>query len=165
MIIYKSTNTLNGKAYIGQTNRSLNKRKEEHIKAAMKMRDGKNYFHWAIVEYGEESFKWEILVESKSQSELNEFEKFFIKKYKTNDSKYGYNGSIGGQGEKRKKKLSEIIRNWPKGIVKLSTTLESEGYTKDLLKKYVKSEWLDSLGYGAFKLHEDDVKWWGGLSS
>jgi hypothetical protein len=165
MIIYKSTNTLNAKAYIGQTNRSLNKRKEEHIKAALKMRDGKNYFHWAIVEYGEESFKWEILVESKNQSELNELEKFFIKKYKTYDSKYGYNGSFGGQGEKRKKKLSELIRNWPKGIVKLSTTLESEGYTKDLLKKYVKSEWLDSLGYGAFKLHEDDVKWWGGLSS
>lgn len=43
------------------------------------MRDGKNYFHWAIVEYGEENFKWEILDRSDNQNRLNELEKFFIK--------------------------------------------------------------------------------------
>lgn len=37
------------------------------------------------------------------------------------------------------------------------------GYQKDLLKKYKKSNWLESLGYGAFKLAGDKVGWYNGI--
>ena len=53
-IIYKATNILDGKCYIGQTVKILEKRKREHINSAL----GKNnknlmVFHKAIKKYGE----------------------------------------------------------------------------------------------------------------
>lgn len=37
------------------------------------------------------------------------------------------------------------------------------GFSYELLRKYEKSGWLDSLGYGAYKLHGDRVDWTGAL--
>jgi group I intron endonuclease len=164
MIIYKATNEINGKSYIGQTVRTLSERKKEHIETALKMRDGKNYFHWAIVEYGEENFKWEILDRSDNQNKLNELEKFYIKNFRTNDNRFGYNGTQGGQGEIKQRKLVLLMNSWVRGTIKLSTELKRKGYEKDLLRKYLKSRWLESLGYGAYKLAGDDVKWFGAIS-
>jgi group I intron endonuclease len=162
MIIYKVTNRINGKSYIGQSVRTLSERKKEHLKTALKMRDGKNYFHCAIVEYGEEIFEWEILDRCDNQQKLNELEKFYIKKFNTTDNRFGYNGSEGGQGENKEKKLVSLIKNWPKGVVKVSSLLGHKGYSKDLLRRYIKSGWLESLGYGAYKLAGDSIDWWGG---
>ncbi|MFZ0453449.1 MAG: type IV toxin-antitoxin system AbiEi family antitoxin domain-containing protein [Ignavibacteriaceae bacterium] len=60
-------------------------------------------------------------------------------------------------------KINHLITTWEKGAVKLSSSLEAKGYKKDLLKKYVKSGWLESLGYGAYKLANDYVEWYGGI--
>jgi group I intron endonuclease len=61
MVIYKATNKINGKSYVGQTIRTLNERKQSHLN------DSNNnstcYFHNAIRKYGKASFKWEILDE------------------------------------------------------------------------------------------------------
>lgn len=62
-------------------------------------------------------------------------------------------------------KINQLVKEWKRGTVKLSTTLEVKGYQKDLLNKYVKSRWLESLGYGAYKLAEDNVDWYGALSA
>ena len=134
MIIYKATNGINGKSYIGQTIRTLSERKKEHIETALKMRDGKNYFHWAIVEYGEENFKWEVLERSDNQNRLNELEKFYIKYFRTDDNRFGYNGS---QGEIKQRKLVSLMKSWVKGTIQLSTELKRKGYEKDLLRKYL----------------------------
>lgn len=57
------------------------------------------------------------------------------------------------------------MQEWLKGTIKLSSELNSKGYKKDLLKKYIKSKWLESLGYGAFKLAGDNVEWFGAISA
>lgn len=57
------------------------------------------------------------------------------------------------------------MKEWQKGTVKLSSALEEMGYQKDLLNKYVQSGWLESLGYGAYKLAGDNVEWQGAVSA
>ena len=51
MIIYKITNIINGKSYIGQTAYSLNERWLSHLSDMVKKKDN-NYFHNAIRKYG-----------------------------------------------------------------------------------------------------------------
>lgn len=51
-IIYRAINKINGKGYIGLTTRSLQERKDEHIKSA-RIESDNYYFHKAIRKYGE----------------------------------------------------------------------------------------------------------------
>lgn len=94
MIIYKATNKINGKAYIGKTTRTLEIRKKQHI---IEAKNCKFHFHKAIHKWGESSFDWEVLFTAQDQKELNEKEIFFIKQYDT--YKNGYNQTKGGEGQ------------------------------------------------------------------
>jgi len=60
-------------------------------------------------------------------------------------------------------KINQLINNWPKGSAKLSKELSKNGYPPDLIKTYVKSGWLQSMGYGVYKLAGDNVDWYGGI--
>lgn len=62
-------------------------------------------------------------------------------------------------------KINQLIKDWPKGVVMLTSYLKGEGYSKDLLKRYVNSNWLESLGYGAYKLSGDKVGWEGAINA
>lgn len=113
-IVYKATNRINGKMYIGQTVKSLNKRISEHISDATFDRDTM-YFHKAIRKYSEENFAWEIVVECNSLEELNRIEIEMIKRYNT--FKNGYNLTKGGEGkagfkhtEESKKKIAKSLK-------------------------------------------------------
>jgi len=94
-IIYKATNKVNGKIYIGQTIQSLDKRVYDHIYYALNERDDM-YFHRAIRKYSEENFIWEIIVECNSLEELNKTEIEMIEKYDAFGN--GYNLTDGGEG-------------------------------------------------------------------
>ena len=102
--VYKYTSP-SGKYYIGQTCRSL--------KARAYNGEGychSTYFYNAIKKYGFENFSCEILKQDLSLEEANYWEKFFISFYKSNDRKYGYNITLGGENhslsEEGKAKLS-----------------------------------------------------------
>ena len=60
-------------------------------------------------------------------------------------------------------KLNTLLKNWLKGTVGTSEYLNNRGFQKDLLKKYAKSDWLESLGYGAYKLSGDEINWYGAV--
>ncbi|MDP2365206.1 MAG: type IV toxin-antitoxin system AbiEi family antitoxin domain-containing protein [Ignavibacteria bacterium] len=62
-------------------------------------------------------------------------------------------------------KINQLIQEWTRGTVQLSTELERKGYSKSLLQKYLRSRWLESLGYGAYKLAGDNVEWFGAISA
>ena len=89
MIIYKATNLVNGKVYIGQTVRSLDERMSEHL------RHSKTIFDKALKKYGISNFRVEIIDEAQSVDELNAKERYWIDKYKS-FGKNGYNMCEGG---------------------------------------------------------------------
>jgi group I intron endonuclease len=112
MLIYKITNDINDRIYIGQTTLSLkeriyNYRKEyKHDKRHRPILD-------AMRKYGIEHFNFKIVGDNiSSMEELDEKEKFYIKKYKSLCSENGYNIELGGNGrgkhsEETKRKISE----------------------------------------------------------
>lgn len=60
-------------------------------------------------------------------------------------------------------KINQLMKDWPKGAVMLTSYLKEKGYSKDLLKRYANSNWLESLGYGVYKLSGDEVGWEGAV--
>ena len=105
--IYKYTNLINGKIYIGKTYR-LNKRKYEH-----KHREVNTYFHNALKKYGFENFKYEVIAQTDNDKTLNFLERYYIRKFNS-FGENGYNLTLGGEGtlgkhltEEQKKKVSE----------------------------------------------------------
>lgn len=97
MIIYKITNIINHKCYVGQTVKCIRWRLKEHIRQS-KYNKTNSYFHRAIRKYGWDSFKWKILCECDTKKELDEMEFHFIKQYHSYVSEYGYNLTWGGEG-------------------------------------------------------------------
>ena len=87
--IYKITNKVNGKSYIGQTRNTVEFRWRQHYKA----KDNK-YFHRAIQKYGKENFEVTTL-EKCDVEKLNDREIYYINKYNTFGD--GYNLTKGGQ--------------------------------------------------------------------
>jgi group I intron endonuclease len=87
MQIYKITNLINDKIYIGKnsTNNSAYYGSGVVIKHAIK-------------KYGKENFKKEILEECDSFDLLNEKEKYWIHFYDSTNITIGYNRSFGGDG-------------------------------------------------------------------
>lgn len=96
MIIYKATNKINGKMYIGQTTHTLEWRKKKHLQDSKRM---DSYFYRAINKYGWDNFEWEILDSTATtKEELNILEKRYIAQYGTFDDKTkGYNSTSGGE--------------------------------------------------------------------
>lgn len=106
-IVYKYTNKINGKIYIGQTSFTLEQRAGK---------DGSNYhgstyFYSAIQKYGWNNFESTILKDGLIKEEADYWEMYFIKQFDAQDSKIGYNiaagGSSGPVAESTRKKISE----------------------------------------------------------
>jgi group I intron endonuclease len=115
MIIYKVTNLINNKIYIGKTISSLDNRKKQH-ESAVKRNKYKCVFHDAIRKYGGENFCWEVLDTVMFSDLLLDLEKFYIKKYSCKVPN-GYNMTNGGDGcsgrhlsEETKKKIGNSGR-------------------------------------------------------
>lgn len=115
MFIYKVTNKITGKSYIGKTTKSLNERKRQHLKLS---KTKNTHFLNALRSYGENNFNWDIIDTAKTNDELNQKEIYWIKEY--NSINNGYNMIDGGTGgyniyavnanrEKRKGKTWEDI--------------------------------------------------------
>lgn len=102
--IYKITNKINGKVYIGQTIHSIEYRFSRHC---LKNQNGCVVLHNAITKYGKENFKVE-LIEEVPIEKLDEREIYWISYYKSTNRKFGYNILLGGNlGRKGFSKLSK----------------------------------------------------------
>ena len=112
--IYKITNKLSGKCYIGETKLpDPEKRWKGHI-TSMKRDEGCPLIKNAFKKYGVENFKFEILIICFDEDRF-EYEKEYIAKYKS-QTPNGYNILPGGEGggflgkthtEESRKKISE----------------------------------------------------------
>lgn len=112
--IYKITNIVNNKIYIGQTIRDIQSRWNQHINNAYNENDKNNHFHNAILKYGENSFSI-VIIEECPDEVLNEREKYWINYYDSYNN--GYNSTLGGEGyQKYTITTEEVGKMWDSGL-------------------------------------------------
>ena len=108
-IVYKHT-CQNGKVYIGITKHTLQKR----CSGGKSGYRHNKHFENAIEKYGWDNIKHDVIFEGLTKEEACAKEIELIALYKSNDRRYGYNNSIGGEhnrgfhlSEEAKRKVSE----------------------------------------------------------
>jgi group I intron endonuclease len=140
MIIYKATNNITGKCYIGQTINSLDKRIKGHLKESK----GQNNrpFLMSLQKHGLDNFLFEIIDYANNLDELNDKEIYWINELNT-VSPNGYNVTIGGQGIKTEnyKLIGWLISEGLKKSEKWKKLREDQGYLDKITHNF----------YGFFK--------------
>lgn len=162
MIIYKATNLVNEKVYIGQTIRTLDYRRRGHEDPNEK---NQMLIARAIRKYGKENFSWTQIDFATNQIDLDGKEIFWIRTYMSTNRNLGYNISGGGNGginwfenhpdkEAIGKKMSNSAKNKPpitdearknlsiaiSGSEKHKAVMASEEYRKNLSNSQLISE-------------------------
>lgn len=143
--IYKITNLINGKIYIGQTN-NPKRREREHFRlnpSILEDNEGKILYN-AMLKYGTQNFSFEI-IENKCE-DYNEKEKFWIKELNTLKPN-GYNMTEGGEeppifhGEKHPmathnleeiKKIKDLLANTKLSILEIA---EQTNYSDSSIRR------------------------------
>ena len=92
MLVYKITNKINNKIYIGITSQSLNKRWYNHCGKKSNCTLLRN----AINKYGKFNFQIEQIDSASSREDLEQKEQYWIAYYKSNQPEFGYNLLSGG---------------------------------------------------------------------
>ena len=113
--IYKITNTINGKFYIGQTIQNVKERFYQHCATKCSKAVSNMAIHRAIKKYGKSNFTVEVIEEIDSAN-LNDRERYWIRYYDSYNN--GYNSTEGGQdGIKLFKNLDteSIVREYKSG--------------------------------------------------
>lgn len=107
MQIYKITNRINGKIYVGQTKRGIERRWKEHCCPS----DNSPLLRRAIQKYGKQNFTVEQIDCAVDTNEANYKEQYWIAFYDSANKEKGYNLSLGGEigrfNDETLKKMSE----------------------------------------------------------
>jgi group I intron endonuclease len=119
MVIYKTTNLIDGMIYVGQDT----KNRPSYYGSGLLIKR-------AIKKFGKENFKKEILEYCNSKEELNEREVFWIKEL--NSKEKGYNICSGGQGQNS----NEIKEKFSKNRTGINNTMYGKNHTDDV-KKFI----------------------------
>lgn len=132
MGIYYIKNTINNKIYVGQSI-NIERRLYVHMYLLNKNQHCNTFLQMAWNEYKEENFTQGILEEVKEYEELNEREKYYVKKFSSNDYHFGYNLTEGGEGKVRNMQTIEKIKISSRGK---NTTL-----TEDTVRQIKMAMW------------------------
>lgn len=112
MIIYKATNKINNKIYIGQTIQDFKVRRRQHENSYLYPSSvgSRGIFSRAINKYGKENFEWEVIDRADSLEELNEKEEYWIDKCNSlKEGGWGYNIKKGGDNHKHAERTKKLI--------------------------------------------------------
>ena len=148
--IYKITNLINNKEYIGKTSLTIEERFKRHIIDSRKRESEKRPLYDAFNKYGIENFIIEK-VEECSDDLLNEKESYWIKYYNTFHN--GYNATLGGDGTtlidydkivnlyNQGLTLKEIRKETGHDVEWMSKILQSKGFSaEDIQKRKTKNQ-------------------------
>ena len=136
--IYKATNTINGKSYIGFDS-NWPSRQGVHKSSSNK---STFHFHRALKKYGFDNFSWEVLYQSDDKDHtLKTMESYFIRLYNTFLGE-GYNMTFGGEGftgnhsEETRRKLSLSRQNMsPETRQKMSIAKKGKTHSPETRQK------------------------------
>ena len=145
--IYKITNTINDKAYIGKTENTIEHRWKEHCKNCNKPRYEKRPLYDAMNKYGIDKFQIELIEETDNPEER---EKYWVEHFDT--YRNGYNATKGGDG-KAYIDSDHLLKLWEKGMNlreirdvtghdthMISRHLEKNGVTREAKKHRVRRD-------------------------
>jgi len=109
--LYKITNILNGKIYIGQTI-EINRRWQAHKSYAKNPEKTGQYVHRAMGKHGINNFSFEVIATCCSVEDANEIETLLIQQYDSRNPQKGYNIKSGGQtwDDEMRQHMSEKIK-------------------------------------------------------
>ena len=117
--IYKITNQINGKIYIGQTNNPYLRWAQYKSAFNTSVKTGvvsSQLITRAMVKYGVDSFVFEEIAKYGTQDEVNDAEVEFIRQFDSRNHEIGYNIDLGGKQEPRSpetiKKVSEALKKY-----------------------------------------------------
>lgn len=143
--IYKTTNIVNGKIYIGQ--------KKSNKYLGNKYLGSGKYLKCAIRHYGDNCFVVSLIATANSKDELDNLEKYYIQKFNANDHEIGYNialGAVGGDtythlSDADKQKRNEHYSMSRKANTNVYVTIHKGDVTKrikdTLLDEYLQNGW------------------------
>jgi len=120
--IYKITNNINCKFYIGKTSRSINWRFSTHKSASILPKD---YFHRALKKYGVENFSIICIKEVMGDDNIDDLEKHYIEWLKPH-----YNLKEGGEGGRHSDVSRQRMSKSQSGIKRKRTPEQKEDWCK-----------------------------------
>lgn len=149
--IYKLTNIINGKVYIGQSEDIAN-RMRHHIDDSKRVNDKRGQFplYDAMRKYGHDNFKLEILEVCESK-QLNEKEMYYIEKYDSTNKSKGYNQTKYAYGFKDPRIVAESHR--PEIMA-----MHGERIRKWNLKQWKDPEYREMKSKASSKLQKERLK-------
>ena len=159
--LYKITNAVNGKTYIGITKQTLEERLTLHISHS---RNPKYPIQYAINKYGSENFSIELLEESEDRKYISELEEPTIIRYDSRNQ--GYNVAVGGicgnLGPEAFAKRKETISNYTtdrKAEYKERLRLRNLGKTKETdYGRLAQSEKIKGNKFALGLKHSEETK-------
>ena len=165
MYIYKTTNLLNGKIYIGKR---VYRKKDDKWYLGSGI-----YLNRVIKKYGRENFKKEILEWCDNKSHLCQREIYWINQLNSTNPKIGYNLSLGGdggnvgveayikignklRGKKKSKEFGEKVSKALKG--KAKSKEHNEKVRQALLGRKRPKEVVDKMSKSIKNKYDNDWK-------
>lgn len=112
-IIYKITNLINGKIYIGETTQPLSRRWQQHCADCQKENSHESALHGAMKKYGIENFSVEQ-IDTVADEERFQKETEYILYYNSLTCQHGYNIVLFGSG-RGLYNVDEVIELWKNG--------------------------------------------------
>lgn len=134
-IIYKITNDINGKVYIGKTEFTIEKRFNEHCRDAYKPHEEQRPLYKAMRKYGINHFHIENIEEC-SSDEVSQREIYWIEYY--GSYRDGYNATLGGDG-KTYIDVEALLQLWEEGKG-LKQIREATGHDLDIISKKLREK-------------------------
>jgi len=156
--IYMIENKINGKKYIGQTTRYINKRIYEY-KAAYKYNAfNNNHLGNAFNKYGWDNFEFKIIDTAQTIDELNSKEIRYILKHNSTDQEFGYNIEFGGGNSIPNEDTLEKMSRSHQGIKQTNSWINKRIAIagSDDAKKYGKKKTQEEKQ----RLSENSPKYW-----
>lgn len=153
LLIYKITNTINSKVYIGLTTVSLENRWTGHKTAARIGID--RHLYKSMRHYGIDKFTIDKIDEATTLKELGEKERYYIKLYDSQNPDKGYNMTAGGErnqydaNPRAKLSLDEVIQ------------IREIYSTGDLSCKECWEMFRDKISFSAFQKVWEGTTWRG----